>query len=67
MKILLWPFHMIWLFIGSILNLTGRLVAAILGFVFIMVGIILIITVIGSFVGIPLVILGFLLLVRAMF
>ena len=43
----LWPFVAIWDLITWILQLTGRLVAAILGLVFMIVGAILTITVIG--------------------
>ena len=63
----LWPFVAIWDLITWILQLTGRLVAAILGLVFMIVGAILTITVIGAVVGIPLIIFGFALMVRSIF
>jgi len=63
----LWPFVAIWDLITWILQLTGRLVAAILGLVFMIVGAILTVTVIGAVVGIPLIIFGFGLMVRSIF
>ncbi len=67
MGILFWPFRALWGMIGFVLGLVGRLTAAIIGFVFVIVGVILICTVIASIVGIPFVIFGFLLLARALF
>jgi len=46
---------------------TGRLVAVILGLVFLIVGGILTITVVGAIVGIPFIIFGLLLIVRGLF
>jgi len=63
----LWPFVAIWDLITWILQLTGRLVAAILGLVFMIVGVILTVTVIGAVVGIPFVVFGFALMVRSIF
>ena len=48
-----------------IIALTGRLVAGVLGFVFIAVGILLCFTIIGAIIGVPLVILGVLLMVAS--
>jgi len=63
----LWPFVAIWDLITWILKMTGRLVAAILGLVFMIVGAILTVTVIGAVIGIPLIIFGFALMVRSIF
>ena len=63
----LWPFVAIWDLITWILQLTGRLVAGILGLVFMIVGAILTVTVIGAVVGLPLIIFGFALMVRSIF
>jgi len=63
----LWPFVVIWNLITWILQLTGRLVAATLGLVFMIIGAILTVTVIGAVVGIPLIIFGFALMVRSIF
>lgn len=64
---LLWPFKVIWDLISWILQLTGRLVAAVLGLVFMIAGLLLTITIIGSVIGIPMIIFGFLLMVRSIF
>jgi len=65
--LLLWPFWAIWRLLALILGLTGRLVAAILGLVLMIVGLVLTLTVVGSIVGIPLMIFGFLLILRGFF
>ena len=62
-----WPLAALWDFVAFILNLTGRLVGIVLGFVLMVVGIILTLTVVGAVVGIPLIILSVLLLVRSFF
>ena len=63
----LWPFWAIWKLVILIIELTGRLVAAILGFVFLLVGVILTLTVIGAILGIPMAIFGVLLIIRSLF
>ncbi len=63
---LLRPFIWLWNFIAYIVTLTGRLVAVVLGLVFMLVGAILTVTVIGAIVGIPLFIIGLLLVVRGL-
>jgi len=61
----LWPFVALWDLLTWILNLTGRLIAAVLGVVLMVVGIILTVTVIAAPVGIPLIIFGLLLMIRS--
>ena len=63
MHILLLPFKFVW----TMLGLLGRVLAAVLGIVFLIVGVILTLTVVGAAVGIPLFIVGVLLLVRSVF
>ncbi len=63
----LWPFAVLWKLLEVIVELTGRLVAMILGIVFIIVGIIVSLTIIGAIVGIPLAAIGLLLLLRGIF
>ena len=63
----LWPFVAIWKLVAGIIEMTGRLVAAILGLVLMIVGVILTLTIIGAIVGIPLIIFGFLLIIRGFF
>lgn len=64
---ILWPFAAIWWLINFILELTGRILAAVLGLVIMIVGVLLTVTVIGAIVGIPLIIFGFLLMIRSIF
>lgn len=64
---LLWPFVAIWDLLTFILEMTGRLLAIVLGFVLLLVGVLLSITVIGACLGIPLAIFGFLLMMRGIF
>jgi hypothetical protein len=63
----LWPFWAIWRLVVGIVAVTGRLVAAILGLVFLIVGVVLTVTVVGAIVGIPFIIFGLLLIVRGLF
>jgi len=52
----LWPFVALWDLLAFILSLTGRLVAAVLGLVLMIVGIFLTVTLIAAPIGIPLII-----------
>ena len=63
----LWPFAAIWKLLAVIVELTGRLVAMILGIVLIIVGVIISLTLVGAIVGIPLAIIGLLLLLKGIF
>ena len=65
--LLLWPFYTIWRVVGFVLELTGRVLGIVLGLALVIVGIILSLTVIGAVVGVPLITLGFLLMVRGLF
>lgn len=65
--ILLAPFAWVWQLVSWVLGLTGRLVAVILGFVFLVVGFLITLTVVGAIIGIPMLILGFALIVRGLF
>lgn len=62
----LWPFAAIWNLVAYIVMLTGRLVAVILGFVFLILGVILTITVVGAIIGIPLALFGVLIIIRGL-
>ena len=63
----LWPFAALWKLLAVIVEMTGRFVAMVLGVVFIIVGVIISLTIVGAIVGIPLAIIGLLLLLRGMF
>ena len=51
----------------GIVALTGRLVAVILGLVFLIVGAVLCVTIIGAIVGVPFIVFGFMLIIRGLF
>lgn len=61
------PLVWIWKFFAWIISLTGRLLAAVLGVVFMGIGLVLTITLIAAPLGIPLLIFGFLLMLRSIF
>jgi len=63
----LWPFWALWRLVIGIVAVTGRLVAVILGLVLMIVGGVLTLTIIGAIVGIPLLIVGFMLIWRGLF
>lgn len=63
----LWPFAAIWRLLAMIVELTGRFVAMVLGIVFILVGVIVSLTVVGAIVGVPLAVIGLLLFFRGLF
>lgn len=61
------PFTFIWKLVTGILALTGRLLAGIIGTVFVVLGVVLCLTVIGAIAGVPLVLIGILLVLRCLF
>ncbi len=65
--LLLWPFVILWRFVATIIEISGRLIAAILGLVLMIVGVLVSFTIVGLIVGIPLIIFGFLLIIRGFF
>jgi hypothetical protein len=64
---ILWPFAALWDLLAFVLRITGRLLALVLGAILMMLGIGLTLTVVGAPLGVPVAILGFLLLVRSLF
>ncbi len=63
----LWPLYALWRLVTLVLNATGILVCALLGMVLLVIGVALTLTVVGAPLGIPLAIVGLLLLIRAIF
>ena len=63
----LWPFYALWRLVSLVLVATGRFVCGVLGLVLIGAGALLSLTVVGAPIGIPLGVLGLLLLCRALF
>ncbi len=64
---LLFPFWMIWRLVIWIIEVTGRLIGAILGLVLLIVGVLLTLTVIGAIIGVPLIIFSIMLIIRSLF
>ena len=64
---ILWPFYMIWRLATFVPEAAGRIVCAVLGVVVLAVGVSLSLTLIGAPLGVPLVALGGLMLLRALF
>ena len=63
----LWPFVAVWKLLALIVEMTGRLLAMILGILLMLVGVLISLTIIGAIVGIPLAIVGLLLFIRGIF
>jgi hypothetical protein len=63
----LWPFVAIWKLLAVIVEMTGRLVAMIIGIVLMIVGVLVSLTIVGAIVGVPLAIVGLLLFVKGIF
>ena len=65
--VLLWPVYAIWRLLTLILEITGRIICAVLGLAMMAAGIAVTISIVAAPIGIPLVVFGFLLVVRALF
>ncbi len=63
----LWPFWAIWQLVSWVVIFAGRLVAVVLGGVLMLAGILISLTIIGALIGIPLFIIGVLLVFRGLF
>jgi len=64
-SILIWPFKLLFDLIVFILQITLRIITAVIGLVLVIAGLILCLTIIGAVVGIPLAMFGFMLMVRS--
>lgn len=64
---ILWPFHAVWRLLTLILEITGRIICAILGLVLMAAGVAISLSIVAAPVGIPMAVFGFLLLIRALF
>lgn len=64
---ILWPFRALWRLMTLILGITGRILCALLGLAFMVVGILIAMSVVAAPLGIPLAAFGLLLVVRALF
>ena len=64
---ILWPFYAIWKILTLILNITGRIICALIGIAMMIAGVAVSMSIVGAIIGIPLASFGFLLSVRALF
>ncbi len=64
---LLWPFYAIWRVVTFILELTSRIICALIGLALMAAGVAITVTIVAAPIGIPIAAFGFLLLVRALF
>lgn len=67
LRVLFWPFKMLWSFVGVVFLAIGKLMSLLLGILITVVGAILSATLVGAIVGIPLVILGVTMMIRSLF
>ena len=65
-SVLLWPFVAILRLIEGIIVLGGRFLVMVLGMVFIFVGLLVSLTIVGAIVGIPLALIGLLMVFRGL-
>jgi len=61
--LLVLPFKLVFWFVTVLIGLVGRLVVAIIGFALLIVGIVVSLTIVGAIVGVPLALLGLLLMI----
>jgi len=62
-----WPVVAVWRLLTLILRITGRIICAVLGLAFMAVGVMIALSIVGAPLGVPIAVLGMLLLVRALF
>lgn len=67
LRVLFWPFRMMWSFVGILFLGLGKLITFILGLTLLGVGIALCCTLIGAIVGIPLIAVGGTMTLRSFF
>jgi hypothetical protein len=65
--LILWPFWALWRLIALIVGITGRLVAVLLGAALMIVGFVISLTVVGAILGVPVFLVGLLLVFRGLF
>jgi hypothetical protein len=67
LKLFLFPVILAFKIVEFIIKLTGRLIAGGLGFIVIIIGIVFTVTLFGAAIGIPLIILGILMMIKSIF
>ncbi|MDD6887302.1 MAG: hypothetical protein PUE41_02355 [bacterium] len=66
-RVLTWPFRMVWSLLGVIFLAAGKLLTLLIGLALAAVGVVLIGSIVGAGIGIPLLIFGVLLMIRSLF
>lgn len=64
---ILWPFAVVWRLLTLLLEVTGRILCAVLGLLLIAIGVASTLTIVGAPVGVPFAVFGVLLTIRALF
>lgn len=64
---IVWPLKAFWCLIAWIIGFTGRLVAVVLGAVLMILGGLVSLTIVGAIIGIPLAVVGLLIVLRGLF
>ena len=67
LRVLPWPFRMVWSFIGIVFLGIGKLLSMLLGVILAAIGVALCCTIIGAIIGVPLVVLGVAMFLRSLF
>jgi len=62
-----WPVTALWHLLSTIVELTGRFVAMVLGGVLILAGFLISLTLVGAIIGVPLMIVGAMLALKGLF
>lgn len=65
--VIFWPVVAVWMIITKLVELTGILIALLVGFILMVAGVALSATVIGAVVGIPLLFIGVMITLRAIY
>lgn len=63
---LVWPFVALFRLVAGILILGGRFLVMVLGMVFIFVGLLISLTIVGAIIGIPLALIGLMMVFRGL-
>lgn len=66
-SLLLLPLVLIWRLVSMLVQITGILLALLIGFIFMVVGVALSMTVVGAVIGVPLLFLGVMITLRAIY
>ena len=67
LRVLTWPFRMVWSFNGIVFLGIGKLLSMLLGVILAAIGVALCCTIIGAIIGVPLVVLGVAMFLRSLF